>query len=62
MVSLYTGHGGDWSIMALLTVIVSSLSVASSIFLLIVYKLVKLEEVKREHDEIHSARHHFLHS
>ncbi|KAJ5883440.1 uncharacterized protein N7473_010326 [Penicillium subrubescens] len=62
MVSLYTGHGGDWSIMALLTVIVSSLSVASSFFLLIVYKLVKLEEVKREHDEIHSARHHFLHS
>jgi hypothetical protein len=62
MISLYTGHGGDWSIMALLTVIASSLSVASSFILLIVYKFIKLEEVKRQHDQLRSARHHFLHS
>lgn len=62
MISIYTGHGGDWSIMALLTVIASSISAASSFFLLIVYKVVKLGEVKRQHDQIQSARHRFLHS
>ena len=45
MISLYTGYGGDWLIIALLTVIVSGLSVASSSTLLILYKFLKLVEV-----------------
>ncbi|KAJ5600707.1 hypothetical protein N7450_001774 [Penicillium hetheringtonii] len=46
---LYTAHGGDWSIMALLTVIASGLSVASASGLLIMYKFGKLERLKQEH-------------
>lgn len=62
MISLYTGHGGDWSIMALLTVIASGLSVASSSILLIIYKFIKLEKVKQQHDQLQSARDHYRHS
>ncbi|KAJ6103455.1 hypothetical protein N7486_005882 [Penicillium sp. IBT 16267x] len=61
MISLYTGHGGDWSIMALLTVIASGLSFASSSTLLILYKFVKLVNVKQEHNQMISAHHHFVH-
>ncbi|KAJ5461028.1 uncharacterized protein N7458_002580 [Penicillium daleae] len=59
---LYTGHGGHWSIMALLTVIASGLSVGSSCVLLIMYKFVNLEKVKQEHNQMMSAHHRFLHS
>ncbi|CAI7615478.1 unnamed protein product [Penicillium pancosmium] len=52
IVNLYTAHGGDWSIMALLTVIASGLSVASSLALLIIYKFGKLERLKQEHARI----------
>lgn len=62
MISLYTGHGGDWSIMALLTVIASGLSVAFSSILLTIYKFVKLKKVKKQHDQLQSARDHFRHS
>jgi hypothetical protein len=47
--------------MALLTVIASSLSVASSSTLLILYKFVKLVKVKREHNQMISAHHRFVH-
>ncbi|KAJ5641198.1 hypothetical protein N7490_005198 [Penicillium lividum] len=50
LVSLYTGHGGDWSIMALLTVICSTISMAASLVLLIIYQLWKLKRLKQEHD------------
>lgn len=49
IVSLYTAHHGDWSIMALLTVIASGISVASSLSLVIIYKFGKLEILKQEH-------------
>lgn len=49
IISLYTAHDGDWSIMALLTVIASGLSVASASGLLIIYKFGKLERLKQEH-------------
>ncbi|KAJ6109864.1 hypothetical protein N7486_002099 [Penicillium sp. IBT 16267x] len=52
LVSLYTGHGGDWSIMALLTVITSGLSMASSLGLFIIYRFRKLERLKQEHNQL----------
>jgi hypothetical protein len=55
IISLYTAHGGDWSIMALLTVIASGLSVATSLGLLIIYKFGKLERLKQEHTRSVSA-------
>ncbi|KAJ6114200.1 hypothetical protein N7512_007645 [Penicillium capsulatum] len=51
IINLYTAHNGDWSIMALLTVIASGLSVASSLSLVIVYKFGKLERLKQEHNQ-----------
>ena len=60
MISLYTGHGGDWSIMALLTVIASGLSFASSTTLLILYKFMKLVKVKQEYNQIISAHRRFV--
>ncbi|KAJ5741591.1 hypothetical protein N7533_011000 [Penicillium manginii] len=52
IISLYTAHGGNWSIMALLTVIASGLSVASCLALLIIYKFGKLEKLRQEHARI----------
>ncbi|KAJ5302307.1 hypothetical protein N7508_007170 [Penicillium antarcticum] len=52
IINLYTAHGGDWSIMALLTVITSGLSVASSLSLLFLFKFVKLGRLKREHNQM----------
>ncbi|KAJ6070723.1 hypothetical protein N7467_012042 [Penicillium canescens] len=49
IINIYTAHHGEWSIMALLTVIASGVSVASSLSLLIVYKFGKLEKLKEEH-------------
>ncbi|OQE16746.1 hypothetical protein PENSTE_c023G09054 [Penicillium steckii] len=49
IISLYTAHDGDWSIMALLTVIASGLSVATASGLLIIYKFGKLKRLKQEH-------------
>jgi uncharacterized membrane protein len=50
IISLYTAHDGDWSIMVLLTVITSGLSVACSLILLYIYKFGKLERLKQEHN------------
>ncbi|KAJ5084787.1 hypothetical protein NUU61_009366 [Penicillium alfredii] len=55
-INIYTAHHGDWSIMALLTVIASGLSVASSSGLVIIYKFRKLEKVKQEHWQATSVR------
>ncbi|KAJ6168715.1 hypothetical protein N7497_001558 [Penicillium chrysogenum] len=52
IISLYTAHDGDWSIMVLLTVITSGLSVACSLILLYIYKFGKLERLKQEHNRI----------
>jgi hypothetical protein len=62
MISLYTGYRGNWLIMALLAVIVSGVSVASSSALLIIYKFVRLEKVKQEYNQIISAYYRFVYS
>lgn len=49
LINIYTARDGDWSIMALLTVITAGLSTASSLALVIIYRLGKLEKVKKEH-------------
>ncbi|KAJ5951035.1 uncharacterized protein N7479_009448, partial [Penicillium vulpinum] len=49
IVNIYTAKDGDWSIIALLTFVASSLSVASSAFLIYIYKFRKLKMVIEEH-------------
>ncbi|CAI7667860.1 unnamed protein product [Penicillium crustosum] len=61
IISLYTAHDGDWSIMVLLTVITSGLSVACSLILLYIYKSGKLQKLKREHDQMFRNREQSLH-
>ncbi|KAE8371414.1 hypothetical protein BDV26DRAFT_302789 [Aspergillus bertholletiae] len=56
LVNIYTAQSGDWSIMALLTVIATGLSMVSSLALIIIYKFVKLERVKQEHEIELNAR------
>jgi NADH:ubiquinone oxidoreductase subunit K len=56
IVSLYTAHDGDWSIMVLLTVIASGLSIACSLILIYFYKFDKLQRLKQEHDRIYRDR------
>ncbi|KAJ5946399.1 hypothetical protein N7454_003238 [Penicillium verhagenii] len=52
LISLYTSHQGDWSIMVLLTVIASTSSMTASLVLLIIYRFVKLRMLKEEHNRI----------
>ncbi|CDM32977.1 unnamed protein product [Penicillium roqueforti FM164] len=61
IISLYTAHDGDWSIMVLLTVITSGLSVACSLILLYIYKFGKLERLKQEHNLMFRNYEHPLH-
>ncbi|KAG0156276.1 hypothetical protein PDIDSM_3453 [Penicillium digitatum] len=61
IISLYTAHDGDWSIMVLLTVITSGLSVACSLILLYIYKFGKLQKLKREHNQMFRNREQSLH-
>ena len=49
IINIYTAKNGDWSIMALLTFIASSLSVVSSVILIYIYKFRKLKMVIEEH-------------
>ncbi|KAF4182504.1 hypothetical protein CNMCM8694_006752 [Aspergillus lentulus] len=49
-VNVYTAQNGEWSIMAVVTVIVTGISTAVSLSLTIIYKFGKLERVKREHE------------
>ncbi|KAJ5959159.1 uncharacterized protein N7479_006309, partial [Penicillium vulpinum] len=49
IVNIYTAKDGDWSIIALLTFVALSLSVASSAFLIYIYKFRKLKIVIEEH-------------
>jgi hypothetical protein len=46
---MYTAQNGEWSIMAVVTVIITGMSTAVSLSLTIIYKFGKLERVKREH-------------
>ncbi|KAE8386944.1 hypothetical protein BDV23DRAFT_196094 [Aspergillus alliaceus] len=50
MVNIYTAKDGKWSIMSLLTVIVTALSSTASLALALFYKFWKMATIKREHD------------
>lgn len=50
LINIYTAKDGDWSVMALLAVIAAGLSTACSLALIIIYRLGKLEKVKKEHE------------
>jgi membrane protein YdbS with pleckstrin-like domain len=50
LINIYTAKGGDWSVMALLAVIVSGVLVVSSTGLILVYKFWKLRIVQLEHE------------
>ncbi|PWY96005.1 hypothetical protein BO94DRAFT_552807 [Aspergillus sclerotioniger CBS 115572] len=58
LINIYTAQGGDWSIIAIMTVIATGLSMVVSMTLTIFYKFCKLESVKREHEMEISARFH----
>ncbi|KAF4207310.1 hypothetical protein CNMCM8927_003584 [Aspergillus lentulus] len=61
-VNVYTAQNGEWSIMAVLTVVVTGVSTAVSLSLTIIYKFGKLERVKREHEmEIKAGFHVISH-
>lgn len=50
LVNIYTAREGNWSIMALLTIIITSLSASGFLALVMIYKFGKLVKVKQEHD------------
>jgi hypothetical protein len=50
LVNIYTAREGEWSIMALLTTIVTGLSASGSLILLIIYRFGKLVKIKEEHE------------
>ncbi|KAL4889247.1 hypothetical protein BDV59DRAFT_210439 [Aspergillus ambiguus] len=50
LISIYTAKSGDWSIMALLTVITTGLSCVISLSLTIYFKFWKLKLVQEEHE------------
>ncbi|KAL4888209.1 hypothetical protein BDV59DRAFT_211419 [Aspergillus ambiguus] len=50
IVNVYTARDGDWSIMALLTIITTGLAVSVFMGLLVIYKFGKLVKVKQEHE------------
>ncbi|KAG2016663.1 hypothetical protein GB937_006142 [Aspergillus fischeri] len=49
-VNVYTAQNSEWSIMAVVTVIITGISTAVALGLTIIYKFGKLERVKREHE------------
>ncbi|KAL3449658.1 hypothetical protein BJX65DRAFT_316913 [Aspergillus insuetus] len=50
LVNIYTAKNGDWSIMAVLTTIITGLTFTVSVALTTLFKFVKLERLRREHD------------
>ncbi|OGM39147.1 hypothetical protein ABOM_012222 [Aspergillus bombycis] len=50
IINIYTAKNGKWSIMSLLTVIITALSAAVSLALTVFYKFWKMERIKRQHD------------
>ncbi|KAB8067368.1 hypothetical protein BDV29DRAFT_186275 [Aspergillus leporis] len=50
IINIYTAKSGNWSIMSLLTVIVTALSTTASLALVLFYKFWKMEKVKEEHE------------
>ncbi|KAL4745865.1 uncharacterized protein BDW70DRAFT_166201 [Aspergillus foveolatus] len=50
IINIYTAKSGDWSIMALLTTIMTGLALSISVTLTVVYKFGKLQRLRQEHD------------
>lgn len=50
LINIYTARDGNWSIMALLTVVATGLSAVISLVLTGFYKFWKLKIVKQEHE------------
>ncbi|KAL2795467.1 hypothetical protein BJX66DRAFT_350479 [Aspergillus keveii] len=50
LVNIYTAKNGDWSIMAVLTTIITGLTFSVSVAFTTLFKFVKLERLRREHD------------
>jgi predicted Kef-type K+ transport protein len=51
LINIYTAEGDDWSIMALLTVIMTVIMAVASFILMVVFQYWKLAEVIKEHDQ-----------
>lgn len=51
LISIYTGHDGSWSVIAILAALASGLSALFSLVVLGIY-YKKLFEIKREHRQI----------
>ncbi|PYH40989.1 uncharacterized protein BP01DRAFT_377369 [Aspergillus saccharolyticus JOP 1030-1] len=54
-ISIYTAKNGDWSIMALLSIIITGLSAVIYLALTLVYKFWKLQKVIEEHKRVTRA-------
>ncbi|KAE8396898.1 hypothetical protein BDV37DRAFT_277318 [Aspergillus pseudonomiae] len=55
IVNVYTAKGGKWSIMSLLTVIVTALSAITSLALALYYKFWRMEKIREEHEREQKA-------
>jgi hypothetical protein len=51
LVNVYTAKRGDWSIMALLTVVVTVFTATMSVVAIACFRFWLLKNIKREHDD-----------
>ncbi|KAH8430032.1 uncharacterized protein LDX57_007703 [Aspergillus melleus] len=49
LINIYTARDGDWSIMALITTIITGFTLVTSFSLAMVFKFIKLKEVQEAH-------------
>ena len=49
LINIYTARDGDWSIMALITTIITGVTLVISFSLAMVFKFIKLKEVQEAH-------------
>jgi hypothetical protein len=49
LINIYTARDGDWSIMALITTIITGVTLVAACSLTIVFKFIKLQEVQEDH-------------
>ncbi|GLA55982.1 hypothetical protein AnigIFM63604_003471 [Aspergillus niger] len=49
LINIYTARDGDWSIMALITTIITGVTLVAAASLTIVFKFIKLKEVQEAH-------------
>lgn len=49
LINVYTTQDGDWSIMALITTIITRVMLVAASLLTVVFKFIKLKEVQEAH-------------